>query len=555
MIAALTGVLVACGGGGNDDNRSSVSVNSLVDSNAPTGGLQTPAPTPPAPATASATTTISTSSLAYSAGVFEPAEDYAQRCESPRPPTVLDRNGKAYPDMQGSKLHEKFWIRSFSNEWYLWYDELPDIDPSSVEGKLEYFRQLKTSKLHPTGTPKDKSNTHFTDSTEKYIARTRGITVGYGMSLRWVAPNKSNGLDRRGLVVTRYVEKNSPAGRAGLSRSSVIFEVDGVSLANGSLPSALTSPKQGEEHTFLVWKDVSSPMDETVTMAAGQFTRLNVKGTNTIDTSVGKVGYLAFHSHYGPATKEMAKALATFRDENITDLVLDLRYNGGGYLFIAAELASMIAGRQHLGDVFARIKFNDKKAGLDQSSTFTDKDTATARQFNLDASTLPLLGLKRVFVLSGRSTCSASEALINGLRDAGIEVVLVGERTCGKPYGFLSTDNCGTTYFTIMLQITDAMGVVSYYDGFKPLGVRELGVPLPGCHVPSSTKDFDNPLIPLGDPRDARLKAALYYSEHGRCPPVAVAYPAPGREGVEPPLPDVVPPEQDPLLENMIITR
>ena len=78
------------------------------------------------------------------------------------------------------------------------------------------------------------------------------------------------------------------------------------------------------------------------------------------------------------------------------------------------------------------------------------------------------LGLPRVFVLMGRRTCSASEQLINGLRGAGLEVVAVGETTCGKPVGFLPTSACGRTYSVVNFESVNHRNEGRYFDGFAP---------------------------------------------------------------------------------------
>ena len=127
--------------------------------------------------------------------------------------------------------------------------------------------------------------------------------------------------------------------------------------------------------------------------------------------------------------------------------------------------------------------------------------------------TLPALNLNRVFVLSGPGTCSASETIINGLRGIDVEVVLIGETTCGKPYGFYPLDNCGTTYFTVQFRGVNAKNFGDYADGFSPANLTTTaGVSIPGCAV---ADDFSKL---LGDPEEARLAAALNFMQDGSCP-------------------------------------
>ncbi|HWE25492.1 MAG TPA: peptidase, partial [Myxococcales bacterium] len=115
-------------------------------------------------------------------------------------------------------------------------------------------------------------------------------------------------------------------------------------------------------------------------------------------------------------------------------------------------------------------------------------------------------------------TCSASEAVINGLRGVNVDVVQIGATTCGKPYGFYATDNCGTTYFAIQFQGFNAKGFGAYPDGFVPGSTDPAQAGLPGCAV---AEDFSHE---LGDPNDARVVAAMNWSvTPGTCPPPPVA--------------------------------
>jgi hypothetical protein len=131
---------------------------------------------------------------------------------------------------------------------------------------------------------------------------------------------------------------------------------------------------------------------------------------------------------------------------------------------------------------------------------------------------LPTLNLTRVFVLTSPNTCSASEAIINGLRGVGVQVIQIGTTTCGKPYGFYPQDNCGMTYFTIEFQGVNAQNFGDYPDGFSPANTPSRpGVLVPGCSVGD---DFSHA---LGDPSEARLAAALGYRNDQSCPAAAAS--------------------------------
>ena len=136
-----------------------------------------------------------------------------------------------------------------------------------------------------------------------------------------------------------------------------------------------------------------------------------------------------------------------------------------------------------------------------------------------DNEPLPSVNLPRVFVLTGPGTCSASESVINGLRGIDVEVVQIGSTTCGKPYGFYATDNCGTTYFTVQFRGNNAKGFGDYSDGFSPANVAGIeGEEIPGCAV---ADDFNHG---FADPDEGRLQTALRYRTDGSCPaPTGIA--------------------------------
>jgi hypothetical protein len=235
------------------------------------------------------------------------------------------------------------------------------------------------------------------------------------------------------------------------------------------------------------------------------------------------VGYIQFNDHIAPAEQQFINAVTLLNNAAITDLVLDLRYNGGGYLDLASEIAYMIAGgTQTSGKIFEQATFNDQYSlsvnpvtgGSNPATSFH----STTQGFSTTAGmALPVLNLdrtlNRVFVLTGTGTCSASEAIINSLRGIGMTVVQVGSTTCGKPYGFYPQDNCGTTYFSIELKGSNNAGFGDYTDGFSPANslTANSGVSVPGCSV---ADDFTHQ---LGDPAEGRLAAALFYRSHASC--------------------------------------
>ncbi len=243
-------------------------------------------------------------------------------------------------------------------------------------------------------------------------------------------------------------------------------------------------------------------------MVSAAITAAMVQNTRVINTPTGNVGYMTFNYHRAPAEQALIAAINTL--QGVDDLVLDLRYNGGGFLDIASQLAYMIAGPgPTAGRVFEVLQFNDQHPSTNPitgrpitPTPFHDRTlgfSVTAGQ------ALPNLGLSRVFVLTGAGTCSASESIMNSLRGAGVEVIQIGTTTCGKPYGFYEEANCGTTYFTIQFRGVNDANFGDYTDGFSPAPVDDGRAQVRGCQV---ADDFSQQ---LGDPAENRLEVALAY--------------------------------------------
>ena len=291
-----------------------------------------------------------------------------------------------------------------------------------------------------------------------------------------------------------FVEPGSPADLVGLKRGATISKIDNTSLdqsANDAQYAALY-PSKIETHTFEII-DLDGRIRSTL-MTSTLVVKSPVLESKILTDNGKKIGYMVFNDHIRTAEQPLINSIRTFRESGINEIVLDLRYNGGGYLYIADELAAMIGGYRTAGSVFETLIHNDKYPEKTQNSTswFYSYDT--------NSRPLPWLNVPRVFILTGSRTCSASESIINGLTPF-MEVILIGDKTCGKPYGFRQKNNCGTAYFAIEFSGVNALGQGEYVNGFAPQ-----------CSV---ADDLDHL---LGDPNEKRLAAAISYVHTGKCP-------------------------------------
>lgn len=486
-LAALF-VLAGCGGGGGSPGVTNAPIAQNPPPTAPT-----PPTTPPPVANQPTPEDLNPNLLgdAYST--------YWNKCAVPR--TGRDASGKAYPDVQGTLLDELKFLRAWTNQYYLWYNEVPNTyKMADFTSALDYFEVLKTPALTANGQPKDRY--HFTYTTAEWDAmQTQGIDLGYGIT--W-SRSTNQGAPRTWLITA--VEPGSLAAAAGLLRGDMLLKVDGVDFVNAAdeasvdrINAGLFPESAGASHQFTLQR---GGVAYDVTLAGAEVVEAPVKNVKVIETASGKVGYLTFDSFNALSEKQLYDAFTTFKQAGVNDLVLDVRYNGGGLLYLASQLAYMIAGPESTsGKVFEQSRYNDKTPAY-QPIMFRSTAWGFASNNPLRTGTpLPTLGLKRVTVLSTAGTCSASESVINGLRGADIEVIQIGGTTCGKPYGFTPVPNCGTTYFSIEFQGVNHKGFGDFTDGLAPT-----------CQV------SDDLSRPVGDQNEGLLAAALAYRASGTCP-------------------------------------
>ena len=177
--------------------------------------------------------------------------------------------------------------------------------------------------------------------------------------------------------------------------------------------------------------------------------------------------------------------LPSLKHENVKDLILDLRYNGGGILDVASDLASYIAGNAHFNTPFVSISYNDKKTAYDTT-------------FNFNSILYPL-NLTRLVVITTRSSASASEEVINGIKPY-VTVTTIGDTTNGKPTGEDTWQYANTYIFApITFEVVNSLSQGGFYAGFAPAKYVTDDI----------THDFS-------DRNEPCLKEAIYFLENGK---------------------------------------
>ncbi len=374
------------------------------------------------------------------------------------------------PQAVCSVADQRALLDRFMGQEYYWYAQMgtPDDKAESLDA---YFQSLLYK-------PVDRFS--FSEPTAAHNQLfVEGRRVGFGYSLVWTD-------DTRATMRVRNVEPLSPVARAGLARGDTVLSIDGYSpaqVAAGVLPLVNTP---GVIRSFYVRK-VSGEL-RSITVRSEDFALSPVAGTATFDVMRNgapvKVAYLAYHQFVGYTQLELAQAFALFREQGASEIILDLRYNGGGSVNVSRDLAGLIGGVRTAGQTYTWLQYNDR---------------LPANKFPITFSQQAASGFDRVVVIGSGATASASELLINGLRPF-MDVVLLGETTYGKPFGFSPRNFCGITYNAVEFETTNALGVGGYTAGFTP-----------DCQV---ADDLDHE---LADPAERRLRAALDYVATGRC--------------------------------------
>jgi carboxyl-terminal processing protease len=380
----------------------------------------------------------------------------------------------ANPETACSADVQRVTLSKWLDSTYYWNTQLTGPD-SNAAGMDAYFHSMLPN-------PPDRYS--FTQSTESFDQLfTSGFRYGYGYVL-------VRTLD--GALRVRSVEPMSPVAALGMRRGDRVVSIDGFTpdqIVEGAV-GAVT--QEGILRNFVLADE--SGAQRTLGVHSRLFRVQPVANWQVLDATRGgrpvKVGYLVYNQFVQYSTSLLGFVVEHMAWDGVSEMVLDLRYNGGGAVITARDLASMLSGSQTDGAVFTHLKFNANQSSLDQDLGF---QTAAQRFAQ------PIEGLKRLVVITSGGTASASELVINGLKPF-MQVVLVGENTYGKPYGFLPRNDCGTTYNAVNFEAVNAQGVGGYSEGMPV-----------DCYA---ADDLDHE---LGDPKERRLATALAYIDTGRC--------------------------------------
>ena len=368
-------------------------------------------------------------------------------------------------------------VRDALQSYYYWYKDLPTPDPASFSSPEAYLEAVRYR-------PLDSSFSYITSKASSDAFYSDSQFIGFGLSYK-----QTSELELR-LVQTF---PGSPAADAGMDRGDFLVSVNGKAMADllrtGEI-STIFGAEQVGVTADLAWRTPGG-QSRQATLAKRLVTIPTVSQTAVLNAGSSRVGYIHFRNFVQPSVEALNTAFTQVRDAGATELVLDLRYNGGGLVSVAQHLAGLIGGPPLVGQVFVQFTHNDKQTNRNTAYRFEAKPQA--------------LGVTRLVVIATRGSASASEAVINGLRPY-MDVKVVGDTTFGKPVGQYGFDFCEKVLYPVSFLVTNALGQADYFNG-----------------IPADCAAADDVDHPLADPGEASLAEALYVVRNGRCSGAAAA--------------------------------
>jgi carboxyl-terminal processing protease len=351
----------------------------------------------------------------------------------------------------------------FMKDWYYWDTSIPSINPANYTSVYEVLEAIRYK-------PLDRWS-YIYDWTEFLAYFMESRLIGYGFGSAW---------DSSGKLRVAFIHNTTEMYQSGVRRSWIIDKINGVNISSGMNISQMLGANQiGVTNTFTFIKPDNTPVE--MTLQKKEVFANTVLHHQIFEYPGLKVGYLVLQSFRDPTDAELNSVFLEFSAAGIDELILDMRYNGGGLVSIATKLASLIAGPSLAGSPFVKFEYNANKA---------EERNATVNLTNVENS----LGLNRLITICTRGSASASELMINGLRPF-IDVVIVGNTTYGKPMGsniFNYNDKYALAPITFKTKNADNEG--DYFDGIP------VDIPAP-----------DDLARNFGDPEEGSLQIALAF--------------------------------------------
>ncbi|MGM0621164.1 MAG: S41 family peptidase [Bacteroidota bacterium] len=379
-------------------------------------------------------------------------------------------------------------IEAAMNDIYLWYDKIPEIDIRYEFDPETYFEKLIYS---------EDNWSYITDDVDALRNSFEGKEKSFGYSLAFGTFSNTGDY----FAIVEFVYPNTPADLAGLKRGDIIMELNNGAINDDNYRELLNGDNISVTLGVLGEQGISP--GSTVSITSRELNLNPLVITDIVDHEGAKIGYLFYAQYISEYNSSLDTALQFFLDEQITDLVIDLRYNPGGVTTAAQHLCSSIAPLSTVNGKEALVTFqwNDKYQNYWKTNNITDQ-----LEIPFVDTTAVKMGLNKIYFLTGSGTASASELTIAGL-EPYMDVTTIGESTYGKYTGSITVtpdfyyenedyysefDNWGIQ--PIVVRYANSLGITNFKNGFSP-------------DIPVDDELFD--AVPLGDKSEPLLKAAL----------------------------------------------
>jgi len=362
-------------------------------------------------------------------------------------------------------------LYNIMNVYYLWDKLMPVVKKENYSDPYELLEAMRYRKL---------DRWSYVQDYKEFDQQQRAEFVGHGIRI---------GLDENNKARIAQIYNKAPMYAKGVRRGWIIKKLNDKELApifinnDWAAYNNLIGPSNaGITNKFLF--EMPNGKDTTITDTKSTFTYNTVIHYDTLELKTGTTGHIVFEQFIQPSVAELEEAFAFFSKNNINNIIIDLRYNGGGDLSVLQKLAAYFVGSSQFGKPFLKMTYNDQQKSQNRTINFGSVSSP--------------VNVGQMIVITTRGTASASEDLINGLRPF-MEIKTIGDTTNGKPVGMnVWQYQKRYVFLPISFTILNTNDKGDFYDGFAP----EKYVP-------------DDITYDWGDRNEACLKEAIFLLENG----------------------------------------